>query len=30
MSDPSLQAQADAAAVYEVFFVSALFQEWAD
>jgi len=30
MSDPSFQAQADAAAVYEEFFVPALFQEWAD
>jgi len=29
MSDPSFQAQADAAAVYEEFFVPALFQEWA-
>lgn len=29
MSDPSFQAQADAAAVYEAFFVPALFQGWA-
>ena len=30
MSDPSFQAQAEAAAVYEEFFVPALFQAWAD
>jgi ubiquinone/menaquinone biosynthesis C-methylase UbiE len=30
MSDPSLQAQTDAAAIYEEFFVPALFQAWAD
>jgi len=30
MSDLSLQARADAAAVYEDLFVPALFQEWAN